>query len=193
MCRPTISPIRRRCIRHLPELKIRVVNVVDLMKRTYRRTNHDDIHEPIVWPPPRPWLGPLMALSHDRAVSSPCVEADSIEWRETGENALEPPSDLPAKTNSTPGATSPQHGHARDHALRGDRTLFGTQAGVEAAWRIVEPILNRDEPPHEYDGGSRGPAEAERIAAPAGCWIEPDLVTELATTARSSPGPAATR
>jgi glucose-6-phosphate 1-dehydrogenase len=58
-------------------------------------------------------------------------------------------------------------------ALRGDRTLFGSEAGVEAAWRIVDPILNRDEAPHEYDRGSWGPAEPDRIAANLGGWIEP--------------------
>jgi glucose-6-phosphate 1-dehydrogenase len=48
-------------------------------------------------------------------------------------------------------------------ALRGDRTLFGSEAGVEAAWRVVDPILNLDEPLHEYDCGSWGPVQAERI------------------------------
>ena len=44
-------------------------------------------------------------------------------------------------------------------ALRGDHSLFGSEAGVEAAWRIVDPILKRDETLYEYDGGSWGPAE----------------------------------
>ena len=60
-------------------------------------------------------------------------------------------------------------------ALRGDHTLFGSEAGVEAAWRIVDPILQRGEPLCEYDGGSWGPAEAERIAANIGGWIEPGI------------------
>ena len=59
-------------------------------------------------------------------------------------------------------------------AMRGDRTLFGSEAGVEAAWRIVDPILNPNEPPYEYDAGSWGPRDAERIAATAGGWIAPD-------------------
>ena len=59
-------------------------------------------------------------------------------------------------------------------ALRGERSLFGSEAGVEAAWRIVEPILNRSETPCEYDPGSWGPAEADRIA-PAGGWIQPKV------------------
>lgn len=64
-------------------------------------------------------------------------------------------------------------------AMRGDRTLFGSEAGVEAAWRIVDPILNPDKPPHEYDGGSWGPHEAERIATAAGGWIVPTASREV--------------
>jgi glucose-6-phosphate 1-dehydrogenase len=58
-------------------------------------------------------------------------------------------------------------------ALHGDGTLFGSEAGVEAAWRIVDPALLSDEPPHEYDRGGWGPAEAERIAANIGGWVNP--------------------
>lgn len=59
-------------------------------------------------------------------------------------------------------------------ALRGERALFGSEAGVEAAWAIVEPILHRSDEPCEYEPGSWGPAEADRIA-PAGGWIQPNL------------------
>ncbi len=62
-------------------------------------------------------------------------------------------------------------------ALRGDRTLFGSEACVEAAWRIVDPILNSGEPPCAYDSGSLGPIEADRIAAHLGGWIEPGPAT----------------
>jgi glucose-6-phosphate 1-dehydrogenase len=61
-------------------------------------------------------------------------------------------------------------------ALRGDRMLFGSEAGVEAAWRVVDPIVNQDQPLHVYEVGSWGPAEAEDIAADAGGWIEPGRV-----------------
>ena len=60
-------------------------------------------------------------------------------------------------------------------ALRGERSLFGSEAGVEAAWRIVEPILSRSQAPCEYEPGSWGPAEADRVA-PAGGWIQPKLL-----------------
>jgi glucose-6-phosphate 1-dehydrogenase len=59
-------------------------------------------------------------------------------------------------------------------ALRGDRTLFGSEAGVEAAWRIVDPVLNSDQPLYEYDRGTWGPDEAASIAANVGGWIKPD-------------------
>ncbi len=44
-------------------------------------------------------------------------------------------------------------------ALRGERTLFGSQAGVEAQWRIVEPVLNDPRPPKLYEPGTSGPPD----------------------------------
>ena len=58
-------------------------------------------------------------------------------------------------------------------ALRGDRTLFGSQAGVEAAWRVVDAIVKSDEPVFEYDRGSWGPAEARPFARDTDGWLEP--------------------
>ena len=49
-------------------------------------------------------------------------------------------------------------------AMRGDRTLFGSEAGVEAAWRVVDAILTPDQPLVEYEPGSAGPAAPEPIA-----------------------------
>jgi glucose-6-phosphate 1-dehydrogenase len=57
-------------------------------------------------------------------------------------------------------------------AIRGDRRLFGSEVGVEAAWRVVDAILTRDEPVFEYDRGSWGPAEGAALAATDG-WREP--------------------
>ena len=42
-------------------------------------------------------------------------------------------------------------------ALEGDRTLFGSQAGVEASWAIVQPVLDAPGPPLPYPRGSWGP------------------------------------
>ena len=58
-------------------------------------------------------------------------------------------------------------------ALRGDRTLFGSEAGVEAAWRIVNDVLGTNAPPHAYTPGSWGPAEAASLTADVGGWVDP--------------------
>ena len=39
-------------------------------------------------------------------------------------------------------------------ALRGDRSLFGSWAGVEASWQIVEPVLGDSRPPEIYEPGA---------------------------------------
>jgi glucose-6-phosphate 1-dehydrogenase len=64
-------------------------------------------------------------------------------------------------------------------AMRGDRTLFGSQADVEAAWRVVDPILIGSDAPFEYDCASWGPAQADRLSAQVGGWSEPvSLIVE---------------
>ncbi len=58
-------------------------------------------------------------------------------------------------------------------ALRGDGTLFAREDAVEAAWRVVEPVLGEAAPVHEYEAGSWGPAQAEALTAAWGGWRAP--------------------
>jgi glucose-6-phosphate 1-dehydrogenase len=62
-------------------------------------------------------------------------------------------------------------------ALLGDGSLFTRDDCVEAAWRVVEPILQDPAPPIEYAPGSWGPREAERIVAGGG-WHSPTPAEE---------------
>jgi glucose-6-phosphate 1-dehydrogenase len=55
-------------------------------------------------------------------------------------------------------------------ALRGDRTLFGNEEGVEAAWRVVDAILSNETPLTLYVQHSWGPTEADRLAHDLGGW-----------------------
>jgi glucose-6-phosphate 1-dehydrogenase len=55
-------------------------------------------------------------------------------------------------------------------AMEGDGTLFARQDAVEASWAIVDPILGNRTPVHEYEPGTWGPAEADRMIAAAGGW-----------------------
>ena len=58
-------------------------------------------------------------------------------------------------------------------AIRGDATLFAREDSVEEAWRVVDPILQDPPPFYEYDPGTWGPAEAERIIGNEGGWHNP--------------------
>jgi glucose-6-phosphate 1-dehydrogenase len=58
-------------------------------------------------------------------------------------------------------------------AMKGDATLFGRQDGVEAAWRVVEPVLGAEQPLAEYEAGTWGPGEADRIIGRPQGWYDP--------------------
>lgn len=58
-------------------------------------------------------------------------------------------------------------------AMHGDVTLFTREDGVEAAWRVVDPILDDDRPVEFYEPGSWGPASAARLVADDGQWHNP--------------------
>jgi len=62
-------------------------------------------------------------------------------------------------------------------ALNGDASLFTRGDEIEAAWRIIDPVLKGWESPHApplhfYESGSAGPAEAEAFIARDGrAWL----------------------
>ena len=60
-------------------------------------------------------------------------------------------------------------------AIAGDATLFARQDLVEAAWAIVDPALRDPSPAFEYEPGSWGPAEADRLVDEVGGWNTPRL------------------
>jgi glucose-6-phosphate 1-dehydrogenase len=78
-----------------------------------------------------------------------------------------------------------QHGEEMDayerllgDAMVGDGTLFAGQDGVEAAWAVVQPVLGLVTPVHDYEPGTWGPSESEKLMAGiCGChspvWLLP--------------------
>jgi glucose-6-phosphate 1-dehydrogenase len=58
-------------------------------------------------------------------------------------------------------------------AMDGDAMLFARQDSVEAAWAVVQPILGDATPVREYEPGSWGPVEADRLTAGVGGWHQP--------------------
>ncbi|HEY4184310.1 MAG TPA: glucose-6-phosphate dehydrogenase [Polyangia bacterium] len=59
-------------------------------------------------------------------------------------------------------------------AMAGDATLFARQDVVEAAWAIVDPILYEAGPLYEYEPGTWGPAEADKLVEEVGGWNTPE-------------------
>jgi len=58
-------------------------------------------------------------------------------------------------------------------ALDGNRVLFARQDTVEAAWRVVDPILGDAVPLHTYPRGTWGPKEAELLLPDGESWHDP--------------------
>jgi len=57
-------------------------------------------------------------------------------------------------------------------AMDGEAMLFARQDAVEAAWRVVEPVLSHRDPACVYEQGTWGPAEADLLLA-GGRWHNP--------------------
>jgi len=58
-------------------------------------------------------------------------------------------------------------------AMRGQNELFAREDLVEAQWRAVEPILGNATPLYDYEPGTWGPDEANRLIADDGPWSNP--------------------
>ena len=58
-------------------------------------------------------------------------------------------------------------------ALRGDPSLFTRDDSVEAAWRVVDPVLRKPLPVHTYECGSWGPPAAAAIVDSDDGWHNP--------------------
>jgi glucose-6-phosphate 1-dehydrogenase len=58
-------------------------------------------------------------------------------------------------------------------AMAGEPLSFARQDEVEAAWRIIDPILVDQPPVHPYEPGTWGPQEADVLIAPHGSWHNP--------------------
>ncbi|HQY58213.1 MAG: glucose-6-phosphate dehydrogenase [Nitrospira sp.] len=58
-------------------------------------------------------------------------------------------------------------------AMIGDASLFARQDGVEATWRVVDPILRMPTTVYEYEPGTWGPDKSQGLIAAFGGWQSP--------------------
>jgi glucose-6-phosphate 1-dehydrogenase len=58
-------------------------------------------------------------------------------------------------------------------ASRGDQSLFAGEDLVEAAWRVVNGVLEDKTPLHVYEPGTWGPPEAAGVLDRGDRWHDP--------------------
>jgi glucose-6-phosphate 1-dehydrogenase len=116
-------------------------------------------------------LGPELSISLGARVKKPAMEM-----------ALDP---VELSFVEKPGDEVDAYERLLTDAMRGDAMLFVREDGVEAAWKIVEPILGNSTPVREYAPGTWGPAEADQLAARFGGWHNPVKAEQSAASAAS--------
>ena len=67
----------------------------------------------------------------------------------------------------------PPYARLLGDAIAGNSALFTREDAVEAAWSVVQPVLQRHGPAISYRRGSWGPEKANSLIAPNGRWFNP--------------------
>ena len=73
-----------------------------------------------------------------------------------------------------PGEESPYERLLGD-AMAGNGALFTREDAVEAAWAVVDPVLEHHQPVQPYKRRSWGPGEADTLIAADGGWFTPSI------------------
>lgn len=124
--------------------------------------------------PPRPVLdetGPSPSCYCRFRLTPEMVLALGIKVKTPGERMVGESIELVARYQP-PDEMAPYERLLGD-AANGDATLFAREDAVEAAWRVVEPIIKDATPPFEYEPNTWGPPQAEQALAPQGGWHNP--------------------
>jgi glucose-6-phosphate 1-dehydrogenase len=75
-------------------------------------------------------------------------------------------------------AETPPYQRLLGDAFKANNELFAREDFIDAQWRVVDPILDNVTPLYPYEAGTWGPAEAERLIASDGPWINPKVVAK---------------
>jgi glucose-6-phosphate 1-dehydrogenase len=96
----------------------------------------------------------------------------SAQVKRPGEELVSMPAELTAVEQQTADEVDAYERLLGD-AMQGDGMLFVREDAVEAAWAIVEPILDSASTVHLYEAGSWGPEKANHLTADLGGWHNP--------------------
>jgi glucose-6-phosphate 1-dehydrogenase len=105
--------------------------------------------------------------------------AVSVQIKRPGEELLSRPVDLVYDYDERQdGPREEAYARLLDSALDGDQRLFARADGVEEAWRVVAPALERRSSAIGYRPGSWGPDEADDLIAGHGGWHCPAVAPD---------------
>jgi glucose-6-phosphate 1-dehydrogenase len=106
-------------------------------------------------------------------LSPEVVIAEGALVKLNGEDMRGEPVELIARHNSP--SEKPPYERLLGDAIRGDASLFTQDESVEAAWRVVDPVLKGGLPVIEYEPGTWGPEEAAKLVDGGETWHDPQV------------------
>jgi glucose-6-phosphate 1-dehydrogenase len=116
--------------------------------------------------------GEDMQANYFRLRLSPeVVISEGALVKRNGEQMRGEPVELVARHR--PGAEKSPYERLLGDAIRGETALFTQDDSVEAAWRVVDPVLTARTPVLEYAPGSWGPSAASEIVQGQDIWHDP--------------------
>ncbi|PYQ24744.1 MAG: glucose-6-phosphate dehydrogenase, partial [Acidobacteria bacterium] len=126
---------------------------------------------PVVFHEPTPSVGNYVRFR----LSPQVVIAVGARAKRPGEGMRGEPVELSVVEEPEQGKDGRMDAYERllGDAMVGDATLFARQDVVEAAWAIVDPVIHGPRPMYEYEAGSWGPPQADRLVAEVGGWNTP--------------------
>ena len=77
------------------------------------------------------------------------------------------------------GTERPPYQRLIGDAVRGDQSLFAREDSVEAAWRVVDGVLDLEAPPYPYEPGTWGPPESAGVLLHGDRWHDPTVTTDV--------------
>ncbi len=114
----------------------------------------------------------IMPRNYFRLRLSPeVVISEGALVKQIGEQMRGEPVELVARHHS--GTEKSPYERLLGDAIRGDTSLFTQDDCVEAAWRVVDPVLTAPPPVQAYACGTWGPAAASDIVNEGETWHDP--------------------
>jgi len=127
---------------------------------------------PVVFTEPKPEQGNYIRFR----LSPHVVIALGARAKKSGEGMLGKPVELLVTDQAEQGEAGRMEAYERllGDAMMGDATLFARQDVVEAAWAVVDPVIHGPSPMYDYEPGTWGPPQADRLVAEVGGWNTPE-------------------